>query len=107
MSDFLGDDKKLLSAYAAAYPRLREANLAVIGLSGINWETIHHLGRKLNIPFPLLFDPCCRIATRYQAMWLPKFINNRAIIAVSPTAEVILTSSHFMAPDTLMVRLPV
>jgi thioredoxin-dependent peroxiredoxin len=105
MSDFLPGDWQLLSAYAAVYPHLREANLNVAGISGINWETIYHLGRKLNVPFPLLFDPCCRISTRYQTMWLPKFINNRAMVVVSPQKEIILTSSKFISPDALIPQL--
>lgn len=105
MSDFLPGDKQLLRDYAAGYPHLREANLNIAGISGINWETIYHLGRKLNVPFPLLFDPCCRISTKYQAMWLPKFINNRAIVVVSTQKDIILASSQFISPDTLITQI--
>jgi peroxiredoxin Q/BCP len=100
-SDFLAGDQRLLHAYGAAFPQFRERGLAVLALSGINWERIHHLARRLETPFPMLFDSCCRIATRYRAMWIPKFVSGRAVFVVSPTEE-IRFSAHQASPETIL-----
>jgi peroxiredoxin Q/BCP len=93
-SDCLPGDLRLLKTYAAAYPQLREDGIEVLALSAIDWEKLHHLGHRLQIPFPLLFDVSCRAAKPYQAMWLPKFITGRAVYAVNSNGEIVLAAQE-------------
>lgn len=88
-SDWLKGDLALLEGYSKSYLALQEAGLEVLALSGINWEKLHYLAKRLQVPFPLVFDPCCRYANRYQAMWVPKFINARAVYGVNAQGKII------------------
>jgi peroxiredoxin Q/BCP len=103
-SDWLPGDLRLLKTYADAYPRFRESGIEVLALSAINWESLHNLGHRLQIPFPLLFDVSCRAAKPYQAMWLPKFITGRAVYAINPSGEIVLPA-HVVTPKAILEAL--
>ncbi len=100
-SDWLKGDLQLLQAYSDAYPSLQKAGVEVLALSGINWEKLYYLAKRLNIPFPLVFDPCCRYSSRYQAMWVPKFINGRAIYGVNAQGKIVFARKQ-ADPDEVL-----
>lgn len=104
-SDFLPGDHRLLQAYKSAFSQFQERELTILALSGINWEKIHLLARKFKPPFPLLFDPCCRIAKYYRALWIPKFVNGRAVFIVSAEGE-IRFSAHQARPEAILSQCP-
>lgn len=89
-SNWLGADLRLLKACMAAYPAFQEAGLGVLGMTGVNWEKIHHLAHRLETPFPLLFDPCCRFSSRYGAMWIPRLVTGRAVYIVNSAGRIAL-----------------
>lgn len=100
-SDFLPSDVAQLQAYSSAYPPLKASGLEILAVSGINWEKLHHLGQRFNIPFPLVFDPCCRYARQYGAMWVPRFLNGRAVFGILPNGE-IHSAQHEASPETML-----
>jgi peroxiredoxin Q/BCP len=100
-SDWLPGDLRLLKTYAEAYPHFQEAGIGVLGLSAINWESLHHLGHRLQIPFSLLFDVSCRASKPYQAMWLPKFITGRAVYVINSNGEISLAAQD-VAPAVVL-----
>jgi peroxiredoxin len=100
-SDFLKADLAMLQAFSKAYERLNAENLALFVVSGINWEKLHTLGKRLDLPFSLVFDPCCRYAKQYNAMWVSKFINGRAGFAISPEGR-ILWATHHPMPEAFL-----
>lgn len=102
-SDWLRTDLEHLKAFITAYPRFQAENLAVLGISGINWETIHHLAQRLDCPFPLLFDPCARISKHYRTMLIPKFISGRAVYGLDPGGTV-LFAGNSLTPDDVLLR---
>ena len=93
-SDWLQGDIRLLEAYRDAYDAFRQAGLGLAAISGINWEKLHYLAQRLNLPFPLLFDPCCRISKQYQAMLIPKFVNGRAIYGINPEGRIVFAQKQ-------------
>jgi peroxiredoxin Q/BCP len=104
-SDFLPGDVRLLERYVQAYKRFQDIGVDVLAVSGINWEKLHRLGQRLKLPFSLVFDPCCRYGKAYQTMWVPRFINGRAVFAIlsnpspiPPSAEV-SSASPPVSPD--------
>lgn len=104
-SDWLKSDLRLLQAYAAVYSRFEQVGLAVAGVSSTNWEKLYLLSNRLQLPFPLLFDPCARVSKKYGALWIPKFITGQAIYALDPAGTVILARKH-AKPDQLLAALP-
>jgi len=76
-SAFLKEDLEILNTcqhYLERHPGSK-----LVAISGINWETQFNLSRRQNLRFPLLFDSCCRQAKKLGAMWVPKFLNGRAL----------------------------
>lgn len=100
-SFWLPGDISLLESYIQAYPKLQEQGLGVMAISGINWEPIHQLAKRLNSPFPMAFDPCCRVAKRYGNIAIPKFLNGRAIFGVAPQGQVILARKQASPQEVL------
>ncbi|WP_303673322.1 peroxiredoxin family protein [Vampirovibrio chlorellavorus] len=93
-SDWLPGDVALLQGFRHAYGALTEAGLQVLALSSINWEMLFHLAKRLDLPFPLLFDQCCRQATFYQAAWIPKFVTGRAVYVLDNQQRVVFARSQ-------------
>lgn len=89
-SDWLKGDLALLRTYIEAYPRFQEADLQVLALSSINWENLFHLGQRLQLPFPILFDQCCRQSTFYKAAWVPKFVTGRAVYGLDARKKIVV-----------------
>jgi peroxiredoxin len=89
---FLKTDREQLQRYGHTHNQATSSNLPVVGISGTNWETLHQLHHQLQLPFPLLFDPCCRVSKRYQAMWIPKFVTGRVIYTLNKQG--IILSRH-------------
>lgn len=100
-SFWLPGDLKLLKQYATAYPEFQQAGIGVMAISGINWETLHHLAKRLQSPFPLLFDPCCRQSKYYQTMLIPKFVTGRAVYGINPAGQIILAGKK-PAPSEIL-----
>lgn len=100
-SDWLPTDIRLLTAYRDAYLQLRDAGLGVAAISGINWEKLHYLAARLKLRFPVLFDPCCRIAKRYQAMWIPKFVNAQVIYGIDRQGVIVLAQKQVSPSEVL------
>jgi peroxiredoxin len=103
-SSWLPGDLALLKAYAQAYPRLQSAGLGVLAISGVNWETLHHLAKRVNSPFPLVFDPCCRFSKYYQTMAIPKFVTGRAVYGLNPQGRIVLARKQ-ATPDEVLTAL--
>lgn len=89
-SDFLQGDLAVLQAYQAALPDFEQSDIQVLGISSLNWETLHALASRLGLSFPLLFDQCCRQSTFYQAAWVRKFITGRAVYGLSGDGRIVL-----------------
>jgi peroxiredoxin len=105
-SDRLPGDLHLLKTYVQAYSRLRAAGLEVLALSAINWESLHRLSHRLEVPFPLLFDVNCRASKPYQVMWVPKFITGRAVYAVNLQGEIVLAAKWASPAAVLEILQP-
>jgi peroxiredoxin len=103
-SHFLPQDLQMLNRFAQAYPLFREQGLEVLAISGLNWETLHHLAGKLELPYRVLFDPCCRISSRYQVMMMPKFVTGRAVYGIDARG-VIRYSDKKSNPQVLLEHL--
>lgn len=103
-SNFMQADMRLLSDYAKEYAQLQQARVEVMAISGLNWETLHYLAKKLALPYPVLFDPCCRISTFYRAMLIPRFLTGRAVYGVDirPTHPTIAFSAKYAEPSTFL-----
>lgn len=99
-SHFLPKDLQMLKDFADAYPQFQQKGMDVLAISGLNWETLHHLSNWLDLPYRVLFDPCCRISTRYRAMMIPKFVTGRAIYRVHPEGT-IRFASRYKNPELL------
>ncbi len=100
-SEWLQGDLALLESYIAAYEQFRQADLQVVALSSINWEKLFYLGKRLNAPFPILFDQCCRQSTFYKAAWIPKFMGGRAIYALD-TRRKIMFAQRQASPEMIL-----
>jgi peroxiredoxin len=103
-SHFLPKDLQMLKDFADAYPRFQQKGMDVLAISGLNWESLHHLSNWLDLPYRMLFDPCCRISTRYNAMMIPKFVTGRAIYGVHPNGT-IRFASRYKNPEHLFPEL--
>lgn len=103
-SDFLPGDLQLLKRYQAAHEQFQNAGITLLTLSGINWERLYNLGKRLDLPFSLVFDPCCRYAKAYQTMWVPKFINGRSAFAIHSNGTILAASHHKaqMQPEQML-----
>lgn len=100
-SDWLGADLQLLHAYRDAHPELERAGLGIAAISGINWEKLHYLAKRLALPFPVLFDPCCRVSKQYQAMLIPKFVNGRAIYGLDQAGRIVFAQKRATPKDVI------
>jgi peroxiredoxin len=100
-SFWLPGDLNLLKSYGQAHAQLQQAGLGVMAISGINWETQHQLAARIQSPFPLLFDPCCRISKAYGAMMIPKFVTGRAVYVLDPQGRVVLARKKASPQDIL------
>jgi len=88
-SFWLPGDLSLLNVYSQAYSEFQSAGLGIMAISGLNWETLHHLANRNQSPYPILFDPCCRVSKFYKAMLIPKFVTGRAIYGINPKKQVV------------------
>lgn len=88
-SDWLKADLALLESYRNEAQRLEAAGLQVLALCSMNWENLFYLGQKLNCPFPILFDQCCRQATFYRAAWIPRFVSGRAVYVLDSRRKIV------------------
>jgi peroxiredoxin Q/BCP len=93
-SHFLPKDLQMLKDFSDAYPQFLQKGMEVLAISGLNWETLHHLANWLDLPYPVLFDPCCRVSTRYNAMTIPKFVTGRAVYVVHPDGTIRFASPY-------------
>ena len=100
-SHFLPKDIRVLRAFAQAYTQFQEKGIEVLAISGLNWETLYQLAQKLELPYRVLFDPCCRVSTRYKTMMMPKFVTGRAIYGVNAQG-VIQYASKNSNPQALL-----
>lgn len=103
-SHFLPGDLNLLRAYAQAYPQLQTAEFEVLAISGLNWEKLYHLSQRLNLPYKVLFDPCCKISIKYKAMMIPKFVTGRAVYWIDPSGTIREASSS-IRPQQILSQL--
>gem|GEM_PF-1950098 len=90
-SAFLKEDLEILDScqhYLERHPGSK-----LVAISGINWETQFNLSKRQNLRFPLLFDSCCRQAKKLGAMWIPKFINGRALFQLDSERRITHTTS--------------
>jgi peroxiredoxin Q/BCP len=102
-SDWLQADLALLRDYKEAYAALGQAGIEVLALSSINWENLFHLARRLELPFPVLFDQCCWQATFYHAAWVNKFVTGRAVYALDNQQRVLWARTKASPNDLLAV----
>jgi peroxiredoxin Q/BCP len=105
-SFWLPRDLNLLKSYGQAHAALEQAGLGLMAISGINWETQHHLAERIQSPFPMLFDPCCRISKYYGAMMIPKFVTGRAVYGLNPQGQVVFASKNASPQETLRAFSP-
>ncbi|HEY9745473.1 MAG TPA: redoxin domain-containing protein [Oculatellaceae cyanobacterium] len=91
-SHLLPGDRKILEACSQAYPDLQQAGLELVAISGLNWETLYKLSQQCQLPYRVLFDPCCRISKRYKAMLIPKFVTGRAMYVLNSQGQIISAS---------------
>ncbi|MEM0951665.1 MAG: redoxin domain-containing protein [Cyanobacteria bacterium P01_H01_bin.74] len=84
---FSADQKKLLQL-KADYSRQLAGGVAIVGISALNWETLYELRQTLDLPYPLLFDSCCRVSKQYRAILIPKFVTGRKLIALNASGLV-------------------
>lgn len=92
-SDWLQGDVALLQDFRDAHHAFAQAGLQVFALSSINWENLFHLAKRLELPFPLLFDQCCRQATFYKAAWISKFVSGRAVYALDSQRRILFAQA--------------
>jgi len=88
-SDWLPVDQHLLRHYAGEYSQFQAEDLALAAVSGINWETLFNLHQRLKLPYPVLFDPCCRVSKAYKTLLIPKFVTGRSLFQLDPSGEII------------------
>ncbi len=100
-STFLAKDLEMLRLYQDSFPRFEAANIAILALSGVNWEKLHQLAKKEALPFPLLFDPCCRRAKEYKTMFITKFVNARSVFAIDKQGKILLAHKAAL-PDHVL-----
>lgn len=100
-SDTLKGDLALLQTYINEHSRLKEAGLQVLALSSINWENLFHLGKRLKVPFPILFDQCCRQSTFYKAAWVPKFVTGRAVYGLDSRGKIVFAQRQATPAEVL------
>lgn len=81
---FLKTDCHVLQSYSQP----EGDNPDVLGISGVNWESLHVLQKQAGLSFPLLFDPCCRVSKYYHAMWIPRFVSARVIYTLKPDQHI-------------------
>jgi peroxiredoxin len=79
-----------LEACARATESLVERGMQVYGVSPMDWETQFRLVQRLNLPFPLLYDPHARTAKRYHAVWLPGYLNRQTVYVIEPSGQIAL-----------------
>jgi len=96
---WLPGDVSLLKTFGQAHPELQKAGLGVYAISGLNWETQYDLAKKIQSPFPLLFDPCCRLSRDYRSMMIHKFVTGRAVYGVNPQGQVVFAHKKAAADD--------
>jgi peroxiredoxin len=101
-SNWLKTDLQLLQRYINAYPEFEKHDIQLLAVSGINWETLHGLGQQLAVPFPLIFDPCCRYAKKYGTMLIPKFVTGRAVYALTPQGKVLFAGKGLVNPNEVL-----
>ncbi len=101
-SDWLQGDVALLQDFRDAHHAFAEAGVQVLALSSINWETLFHLAKRLELPFPLLFDQCCRQSTFYKAAWVSKFVSGRAVYALDSQRRVFFAHAK-ACPEEVLV----
>lgn len=100
-SDWLKADLESLQAYIDAYSQLSEAGLQVLALCSMNWENLFHLGKRLSVPFPILFDQCCRQSTFYKAAWIPKFVTGRAVYGLDSRGKIVFAQRQATPTEVL------
>lgn len=103
-SHLLPNDRALLKTYANTYAQLKANHIEVIAISALNWETLHHLAKKLSLPFRVLFDPCCRISKQYQCMLIPKFVTGRAVYVLNQKQSIIEAQKH-LTPEQVITKI--
>jgi peroxiredoxin len=103
-SDWLKGDLELLRAYGRAYADFQAKNIALLAVSGINWENLHYLAKRLQAPFPLIFDPCCRYSGKYGAMWIPKYVTGRAVVVLNPQGRVLFSRKGAVPPSEVLAE---
>jgi hypothetical protein len=52
------------------------------------------LGHRFNLPFPILFDQCCRQSTFYKSAWVPKFVTGRAIYGLDAHKKIVFAQKQ-------------
>jgi peroxiredoxin len=72
----------------------RNPGRILVAISGINWEDQYQLSRKLGLSFPLLFDSCCRQAKKLGTLWIPKFVNGRALFEIDREKKVVFSTMN-------------
>lgn len=102
-SDFLSADVAMLKGFASHASVFRQAGVCVVALSALNWETLHHAQARLELPYPVLFDACARVATRYQAALIPKFLTGRAVYVLNAHGEVMRAGRNLSPDEALRV----
>jgi peroxiredoxin len=100
-SHWLPGDRKLLKRYAEAYAAFRAENVEVLAISSTDWERLYFMARELNLPFPVLFDPCARTSKQYGVMSIPRFVTGRGIFALNGQGKVLLARPSASPDDVL------
>lgn len=95
-------DLKLLNAYAQHYPTFQQAGISVAAISALNWETLYHLHARLQLPYPLLFDPCARVSKTYGSMLIPKFVTGRAVYGLDAAGHIVYRHAGFTDPSLVL-----
>lgn len=92
MSTWLPGDRALLKRYQSDFPRLQAEGMGVAAISHFEWEKLNRLATCIDLPFPLLFDPCCYVAKQYGMLLIPKFVTARRIVIISPEGKILPAS---------------
>jgi len=100
-SDRFPEDLNVLKQYAGAWPDFEAANIALLGLCSLDWETLHQLAERLNLPFSVLFDGGCRYAKRYRAVLIPKHITGRAVYVLNGSHEIVAARRKLSPKEAL------
>ena len=90
-STFLRGDRDLLQNCQVFVEH--NPQIPLIALCGANWESQQKLAQELQLSFPVLFDACCRQANKFGAMWIPKFVNGRAVFQLDATGRIVYASN--------------